>query len=187
MSDDQELQMTEDLLPYNERLERRHTAELDLIVLHCTELPTLQMAREFGERIVLPETRTGFSGHYYIDRDGRVYQYVSDDRMARHVIGFNPKSIGIELVNLGRYPNWFHSTHQTCTEPYAAVQIESVRKLLRFLKQRYPQILRIARHSDLDKNWIAAEDDATIQIRRKVDPGPLFPWEDIAQWWDDLL
>ena len=52
----QELQIIEELLPYNERLEQRDTADLDLIVLHCTELPTMQMAREFGERIVLPET-----------------------------------------------------------------------------------------------------------------------------------
>ena len=182
----QELQITEKLLPYNERLEKRETGSLDLIVLHCTELPTLEMARQFGERIVLQETKTGLSGHYYIDRDGKVYRYISDDRTARHVIGFNPGSIGIEIVNLGRYPNWFHSNHQACTEPYTVEQIESVQKLLRLLKRRHPQIQKIARHSDLDTNWIPAEDDPSVQIRRKVDPGPLFPWEDIVRWWDDL-
>jgi N-acetylmuramoyl-L-alanine amidase len=187
MSDAQEVpEIIEQLLPYNERLEQRNTADLDLIVLHCTELPTLEIARQFGERIVLQETKTGLSGHYYIDRDGRVYRYVSDDRTARHVIGFNAGSIGIEIVNLGRYPNWFHSNHQTCTEPYTPDQIESIRKLLRLLKIRYPQIRTIARHSDLDTNWIPAEDDPTVHIRRKVDPGPLFPWENLVTWWDEL-
>jgi N-acetylmuramoyl-L-alanine amidase len=182
----QDPQIIERLLPYNDRLEKRETANLDLIVLHCTELPTLEMARQFGERIVLQETKTGLSGHYYIDRDGKSYRYIADDRMARHVIGFNSNSIGIEVVNLGRYPNWFHSNHQTCTEPYTADQIEAVQKLLGWLKTSYPQIQKIARHSDLDTNWIPSEDDPSVQIRRKVDPGPLFPWDDLVQWWDNL-
>ena len=181
-----DLEIIEQLLSYNERLEKRDTSNLDLIVLHCTELPTLEMARQFGERIVLQETKTGLSGHYYIDRDGAVYRYISDDRMARHVIGFNPGSIGIEVVNSGRYPNWFHSNHQTCTEPYTGPQIESVQKLLRLLKSRYPQIQKIARHSDLDTNWIPAEDDPSVQIQRKVDPGPLFPWDDMVRFWENL-
>jgi N-acetylmuramoyl-L-alanine amidase len=181
-----DLQITEHLLSYNDRLEKRDTEKLDLIVLHCTELPTIQMAREFGERIVLPETQTGLSGHYYIDRDGEVYQYVKDDRVARHVIGYNQNSLGIEMVNLGRFPHWFHAGHQTCTEPYPAEQLDSLRKLLRLLKERYPQISRIARHSDLDTNWIPAEDDPLVQIRRKVDPGPMFPWEQISRWWADM-
>jgi N-acetylmuramoyl-L-alanine amidase len=187
MNDEKQgLQIIEQLLPYNERLEQRDPSTLDLIVLHCTELPTLKMARQYGERIVLQETKTGLSGHYYIDRDGKIYRYVSDNRMARHVIGFNSNSIGIEVVNLGRYPNWFHSSHQTCTEPYTVAQIASVQDLLHFLKQKYPQIQKIARHSDLDTNWITAEDDPTVQIRRKVDPGPLYPWDDLVQWWDNL-
>jgi N-acetylmuramoyl-L-alanine amidase len=181
-----DLAITEQLLPYHDRLEQRDTESLDLIVLHCTELPTLEMAREYGERIVLPETQTGFSGHYYIDRDGKIYQYVRDDRVARHVIGHNQNSLGIEVVNLGRFPHWFHATHQTCNEPYPLAQTEAVRLLLQFLKERYPQIVRIARHSDLDTTWIPAADDPQVQIRRKVDPGPLFPWEQISSWWGDL-
>ena len=174
------------LLPYNGRLEQRDPGLLDLIVIHCTELPTLQIAREFGERIVLSETKTGLSGHYYVDRDGSIYQYVSDDRVARHVIGFNTNSIGVEIVNLGRYPNWFHSDHQQCTEAYPPEQIEALRRLLLHLKQTYPQIQKIARHSDLDTTWIPAEDDPAVQIRRKVDPGPLFPWEELVAWWNEL-
>ena len=181
-----DLQIQEYLLPYNNRLEKRDTGELDLIVLHSTELPNLKMARDFGERIVLPETKTGFSGHYYVDRDGSIHQYVQDDRVARHVIGFNQKSIGIEIVNSGRFPSWFHSEHQECKEPFTEEQIASIRNLLSWLKHRYPQIQKIARHSDLDTNWIPAEDDSAIQIRRKVDPGPLFPWDDLVAWWEGM-
>ncbi len=91
-------------LPYVERLENRYTDEIDLVVIHCTELPDLAMARVYGEREHYPETRTGNSGHFYIDRDGRIEQWVPLDRVAHHVRGFNPHSIGIELVNNGRYP-----------------------------------------------------------------------------------
>jgi len=181
-----EWRIEEDLLPYQDRLESRDPQSLDLIVLHCTELPTLQMAREYGEKITLPESQTGFSGHYYLDRDGRVSQYVLDDRRARHVIGYNESSIGIEIVNLGRYPHWYHSKHQECSEPYTLDQLESLKKLLVHLKTSYPNIQKLARHSELDTTMMPAEDDATVQIRRKVDPGPMFPWQEFLVWWNDL-
>jgi N-acetylmuramoyl-L-alanine amidase len=181
-----DLEIVQDLLPYHERLEERDLSRVEMIVLHCTELPTLEMAREYGERITLPESQTGFSGHYYVNRDARVYQYVPDHRMARHVIGYNERSIGIEIVNLGRYPNWFHSRHQNSSEPYSKVQIEAVRSLLQRLKARYPQIEKLVRHSDLDLSMISAEDDPSVQIRRKIDPGPMFPWDEFSRWWTEL-
>jgi N-acetylmuramoyl-L-alanine amidase len=184
MSD--ELKIQKDLLPYNILLEEREPSELNLIVLHCTELPNLEIAREFGERITLSETQTGFSGHYYIDRDGSIYQYVEDHRVARHVIGYNQNSIGVEMINLGRYPKWFHSQHQECTEPYTPDQIDAVKRLLQMLKTRYPNIRDLARHSDLDTRMIPADDDSTVQIRRKVDPGALFPWDEVLKSWEYL-
>ncbi len=185
-STESSVNITERLLSYHHRLEARSTAELNLIVIHCSELPTLEMAREFGERITLPESGTGFSGHYYVDRDGSIYRYVTDDRMARHVIGYNEHSIGIEIVNSGRYPNWFHSQHQQCTEPYTTDQIEALKRLLRYLQLRHPSIVTLARHSDLDTQTIPAEDDPSLFIRRKIDPGPLFPWDDLFRWWLNL-
>ena len=64
-----------DPLPYENRLERRALEQIDLVVIHCTELPDLAMAREYGERI-LHASGTGNSGHYYVDRDGSVHVYV---------------------------------------------------------------------------------------------------------------
>jgi len=50
-------------LPYEERLESRPSARIDLVVVHCTELPDLATAREYGER-ELHASGTGNSGHH---------------------------------------------------------------------------------------------------------------------------
>ena len=64
-------------LPYESRLEHRALASVDLVVIHCTELPDMAMAREFGERIRYEKSQTGNSGHYYIDFDGTVHRFVA--------------------------------------------------------------------------------------------------------------
>ena len=179
------MKIIESLLPYQDQLPKRDIAKLKVIVIHCTELPTLGMAREYGERVLYGDG-TGNSGHYYIDRDGQVYQYVEDDRIAHHVVGHNEEAIGIEIVNEGRYPNWYSSQSQVPSQEYTDAQLEALKSLLQLLKSRYPQIMQIARHSDLDTRTIQARDDPSVQIQRKVDPGPLFPWEEIQNCWNSL-
>jgi N-acetylmuramoyl-L-alanine amidase len=175
-----------DLLPYNDNLEKRDVQDIDMIVLHCTELPTLELARQYGERIRHKESKTGHSGHYYINRNGHIYRYVEDDRIAHHVRGYNQRSIGIEIVNTGRYPHWFLSTYQMPTEEYPQEQIKSVIALIGYLKKKYPKISELKRHSDLDLEKIASEDNPGILIRRKIDPGPLFPWEEVLRQWERM-
>ncbi|MGH8156187.1 MAG: N-acetylmuramoyl-L-alanine amidase, partial [Rhodanobacteraceae bacterium] len=116
------LVIREQPLPYVDRLQRRPVEAIDLVVIHCTELPDLATARAYGES-VLHADETGNSGHYYVDRDGSVLRYVPDDRIAHHVRGHNERSIGIELVNTGRYPDWFDSSGQTMREPYPPEQV----------------------------------------------------------------
>jgi N-acetylmuramoyl-L-alanine amidase len=181
-------------LPYQPLLAQRPLQQIDLLVIHCTELPDLPTAREYGERVLYPvspgqesavdvgpgELRgTGNSGHYYIDRDGTTEQWVDDDRVAHHVVGFNPRSIGIELVNRGRYPDWYHSERQQMTETYPGQQISALLWLINQLQQSLPALRWIAGHADLDLGLIAASNDAAIQVRRKLDPGPLFPWQHV--------
>ena len=101
-----------DPLPYELKLEARPLSQIDLVVIHCTEVPTLELSREFGERVLYAGSGTGNSGHYYIDRDGGVVLYVRPERVANHVRGYNPRSIGIELVNTGRYPHLSASVPQ---------------------------------------------------------------------------
>ncbi len=166
-------------LPYAQRLEARLDESIDLVVIHCTELPDLAMARIWGKKVLYPESQAGNSGHFYIDRDGSIEQWVPLDRVAHHVRGFNPKSIGIELVNNGRYPDWFKSSHQQMTETYPEVQIKALSALLNHLGERLPGLKSIAGHSDLDTGMLPSEDRPEIEIRRKIDPGPHFPWSEI--------
>jgi N-acetylmuramoyl-L-alanine amidase len=162
-------------LPYEERLEARPTARIDLVVIHCTELPDLAMAREFGEREV-HASGTGNSGHYYIDRDGSIHVFVKPDRVAHHTRGYNERSIGIELVNTGRYPDWLDSRHQAMDEPYTDAQVVALVALLNELRRDIPTLEVIAGHEDLDRDTVPASDDPAQRVSRKRDPGPRFPW-----------
>lgn len=171
------MDLRENLLPYHDRLAQRELPTIDLVVIHCTELPDLAAAREYGERIHYPDSGTGNSGHYYIDRDGAAYCWVRPERVAHHVRGHNDRSIGIELVNRGRWPDWLDSRKQVMTEPYPAQQVDAVLALLETLGRRLPGLRWIAGHDDLDRERVAATDDAALQILRKRDPGPLFPWD----------
>src|SRR5262249_5623246 len=121
-------------LSYESRLERRALDSINLVVIHCTELPDLAMAREFGERVRYTNTGTGNSGHYSIDLDGSVHRFVAPDRIAHHVYNHNSRSIGIEIVNVGRYPDWNDSRHQAFTAPYTQAQIDALLALLRKLR-----------------------------------------------------
>ena len=159
----------------------REPGSIDLLVIHCTELPDLAMAREYGERIHYPETGTGNAGHFYIDRDGRVERWVATTRVAHHVRGYNERSIGIEIVNQGRFPDWLHSRRQTMQEPYADAQIAALTLLLHHLTQSLETIRWIAGHEDLDREQVPSSDDPSVMVRRKLDPGPTFPWQRVLE------
>jgi N-acetylmuramoyl-L-alanine amidase len=163
-------------LPYVDQLAQRDPAAVRVVVVHCTELPDLAVAREYGERVLYPDTGTGAAGHWYIDRDGLVECWVPPGRVANHVRGHNLDSVGIELVNLGRYPDWFDSRRQAMTEPYPDAQIDALVTLLGHLVAMLPNLQRIVGHEDLDLERVAASDDPARHVRRKLDPGPLFPW-----------
>ncbi len=131
-----------------------------LIVLHFTSQRSVKQS--------LHTLRTANSGgpvsaHYLIGADGHIYQLVSDQLRAWHagpgrwgtITDLNSASIGIELDNTG------HS-------PFGQPQIDSLLRLLTDLTGR----LRIPRtqiigHQDLSPT-------------RKNDPGPLFPWSQLA-------
>ena len=164
-------------LPYEQNLQARADATMDLVVVHCTELPDLEAARIAGEYIRYPRSNSGNSGHFYIDRKGHTEQWVDIGRIAHHVRQYNGRSIGIELVNRGRYPDWLHSDRQNMVEPYPDEQIDSLIELLGWLCGNVPTLRWIAGHEDLDLERIAASNDPARTVRRKLDPGPLFPWD----------
>jgi N-acetylmuramoyl-L-alanine amidase len=162
-------------LPYEDRLPMRPAEQIDLVVIHCTELPDLAMAREYGER-VLYDSGAGNSGHYYIDRNGSVHCFVAPTRVAHHTRGYNPRSVGIEIVNTGRYPDWLDSRHQAMSEPYTDAQFGALIALLEKMKSEMPNLRFIAGHEDLDTAKVPASDDPAIEVHRKRDPGPQFDW-----------
>lgn len=176
------LEIVKNPVSYSCRLKERDPESIDTVVIHCTELPDPIICREFAERI-LYESGTGNCGHYYVHRDGVCVQYVELNRTAHHVAGHNETSIGVELINRGRYPYWFRSDHQELTQEYTEEQYETLTKLLQQLKRELPGLVRLERHSDLDRTMVEALDDPSIQISRKVDPGPLFDWKRIYKTW----
>lgn len=168
--------ITDRPLPYVDQLAQRLGEAVDLVVIHCTELPDLDDARRYGEQICHP-SGTGNSGHYYVDRDGSVHCFVEPDRISHHTRGFNERSIGIELINRGRYPLWLDSRHQTMRENYPDEQIKSLLVLLKFLQHKFARLRLIAGHEDLDRERVPASDQPDHTVYRKRDPGPLFPWQ----------
>jgi N-acetylmuramoyl-L-alanine amidase len=170
-----------DPLPYADALATRPLDAIDLVVIHCTELPDLATARRFGEQVHYAGSGTGNSGHYYIDRDGSLHRYVPIDRVAHHTRGYNERSIGIELVNTGRYPDWLDSRRQAMDEPYSSAQVDALIALLLDLRSTVPALQRIAGHEDLDTTNVPASDDASVLVRRKRDPGPMFPWTRVLE------
>jgi N-acetylmuramoyl-L-alanine amidase len=162
-------------LPYEQRLEARPLGDVDLVVIHCTELPDLALAREYGER-ELYDSRTGNSGHYYIDRDGSIHVFVGPGRVAHHTKGYNERSVGIELVNAGRYPDWLDSRRQDMDEPYTDAQVDALLALLKQLRRDIPSLEFIAGHEDLDQDRVPSSDNLHQLVFRKRDPGPRFPW-----------
>ncbi len=166
-------------LSYQERLKARAAESIELVVIHCTEIPDLATARVYGEKIHYSQSRTGNSGHFYIDRDGQIEQWIDPLRIAHHVAGGNENSIGIELVNRGRYPDWLDSRSQVPTEEYPAAQITALSALLNKLAAQYPNLKYIAGHEDLDQTEVQASDNHEIMVARKVDPGPMFPWPQV--------
>jgi N-acetylmuramoyl-L-alanine amidase len=137
------------------------------------------MARIWGNKVLYPVPQTGNSGHFYIDRDGSVEQWVPLSRVAHHVRDLNQHTVGIELVNNGRYPNWFHSDQQLMTEDYPQKQINALINLLNQVATQLPTLKTICGHEELDTGMVASENNSDIMIRRKLDPGVLFPWDTV--------
>ncbi len=128
-------------------------------------------------------TQGGVSAHYLIDSRGKAYRLLDEHQAAWHAgisrwygqPALNLTSIGIEIVNPGAQ---LAADGSTRFLPYSPAQIATVRRVLQDLVQRHqlrPE--NIVGHSD-------------IAPQRKRDPGPRFPWRELAQeglgrWYDE--
>lgn len=173
------INITQNPLPYIDGLQSRLLDTITGVVIHCTETPDLMTARKMGEQRVYTGSGTGNSGHFYIDLNGAVEQYVPIDRVAHHVVGQNQETIGIELVNRGRWPDWLHTGSQQLNSAYPEEQIEALLQLLDYLHDDLPALHWIAGHDELDTRSVVSSDDADQLVQRKVDPGIRFPWNKV--------
>ena len=76
------------------------------------------------------------SSQFMVDRDGTIYRLMPENWMARHVIGLNYSSIGIE--NIGGKGNK--------KEDLTPAQLRSNIALVRYLKAKYPTIQYLIGH-----------------------------------------
>ncbi|MEP7119220.1 MAG: peptidoglycan recognition family protein [Acidobacteriota bacterium] len=107
--------------------------------------------------------------HYVIGRDGTVAAGLPEALAAAHAIGWNQRSVGIELVNNG-----------DGADPFPAPQVAALVHLVREIRARHPRVAleRVLRHSDVDVTMFPAATYGTAcsGFRRKLDPGDAFPW-----------
>lgn len=148
---------------------RPPSACIDLVVLHSISLPPGVYGTEHVQALFTNQLDWNahpyfkqieglqVSAHFYIQRDGAVWQFVSCDQRAWHAgashyrgrSNCNDDSIGIELEGLEG-------------DAFESAQYESLGALLPALIQRYP-ITHIAGHEH-------------IAPGRKADPGPGLDW-----------
>lgn len=165
------------------RIDRSITAtgqnsRVEFLVLHYTNSNTPRSLQLLSQGEV--------SSHYLItdDTPPRIYQLVDESRRAWHAgdsawrgrTWLNASSIGIEIVHQPFVPGTEAAAAPTWA-PYAPAQIEAVVALARDI---------IARHGIRPENVVGHSD---IAPTRKQDPGPAFPWQQLAEhgvgrWYD---
>ena len=153
------------------RIDSSHSAvgqssRVQYIVLHYTSTDLARSLQLLSEGEV--------SSHYLIgDSPPTIYRLVDENRRAWHAgdsqwqgrTWLNGTSIGIELVNQG----YREGPDGRAWHPYPPAQIEALIVLLEDIMRRH----QLAPGSILGHSDVAPQ--------RKVDPGPLFPWRQLAE------
>ncbi|HID3971265.1 N-acetylmuramoyl-L-alanine amidase [Enterobacter cloacae] len=158
-------------------LDTRHQAQaayprIKVLVIHYT-------ADDFDSSLATL-TDKNVSSHYLIpanppapDGKPRIWQLVPENELAWHAgISFwrgtnriNDTSVGIELENRG----WQKTAGVKLFTPFETAQIAALVPLAKDI---------IARYNIKPENVVAHSD---IAPQRKDDPGPLFPWRELAE------
>jgi len=145
-----------------------------IIVLHWTadmsfkkSFNRLKPQRLFSDRKdIAKASALNVSAHFLIARDGKIYRLMPENYMARHVIGLNYSSIGVE--NVGGKGNK--------REDLTKAQLESNVKLIRYLKEKYPSITKLIGHYEYRElegsdEWLELDNGYRTE---KKDPGEKF-------------
>lgn len=143
-----------------------HDSRVQFIVLHYTssDLP----------RSLYILSGKNVSSHYLIaEQPATIYRLVDENRRAWHAgksqwngrTWLNSSSIGIEMVNQG----YTDTASGRVWQAWSEQQIDALVRLLKDIMQRH----------GLGAESVIGHSD--IAPQRKVDPGPAFPWERLAQ------
>ena len=144
------------------------------IVLHWTAVMGLEKSFQRLKAELLYSDRKDIaaasalnvSAHFLVDRDGTIYQLMPDNWMARHVIGLNYTSIGVE--NVGGEGNK--------KEDLTPAQLQANIHLIHYLQAKYPSIKNIIGHyeyREFENTALWLEKDSSYRTK-KVDPGKVF-------------
>jgi beta-N-acetylhexosaminidase len=145
-----------------------------IIVLHWTadmslekSFKRLEAQKLFSDRKdIVKASALNVSSHFLVARDGTIYRLMPENWMARHVIGLNYSSIGVE--NIGGAKNK--------KEDLTPAQKDANVKLVRYLKKKYPTITHLIGHHeyrDLEGSELWLELDKGYRTK-KSDPGDKF-------------
>jgi hypothetical protein len=138
---------------YTLKSKDRDTSKIDTIILHHTGGMDFQGAYD----TLLKE---GYSVHYMIDRDGKIYYLVDEAKKAYHALGANENTIGIEIISSG------------CKNTYTDAQYNSLNSLIKDIISRWPNI-------KYDNAHIIGHFQTELGIGRKPDPSN-FDWAKIG-------
>jgi len=148
--------------------------EPKIIVLHWTadmsfdkSFKRLKPQKLFSDRKdIVKASALNVSAHFLIKRDGTIYRLMPENWMARHVIGLNYSTIGVE--NVGGKGNK--------KDDLTPEQLKANIALVRYLKGKYPTISHMIGHHEYRKMentefWL--ERDKGYRTK-KSDPGDAF-------------
>lgn len=144
-----------------------------MIVLHWTAINSFDSCFTLFDMETLEGSRPDLqkagelnvSIQYLVDRDGKIYQLMPDTLMARHCIGLNYSTIGVE--NVGGENDIDNLTN---------AQIDANIFLVRNLKEKFPSINYLIGHYEyriFENSPLWLERDSTYRTL-KVDPGERF-------------
>jgi len=150
------------------------TIEPKIIVLHWTAVMDFKKSFKrlnpellFSDRAdIAKASALNVSAHFLVDRDGTIHQLMPDNWMARHVIGLNYSSIGVE--NVGGEAN--------SKEDLTPAQLKANIRLVNYLQAKYPTIKHIIGHHEyreFESSPLWLERDAGYRTK-KADPGEKF-------------
>jgi len=148
--------------------------EPKIIVLHWTaemgfdkSFKRLKPQKLFSDRKdIAKASALNVSAQFLVARDGTIYRLMPENWMARHVIGLNYYSIGVE--NVGGKGNK--------KDDLTPEQLESNIALVRYLKEKYPTITHLIGHHEyrqMEGTELWLELDKGYRTK-KSDPGDAF-------------